>query len=418
MILTQDGGRRTLAVLLFFCCVWLAPISRAQSDKTLDKDEEFEKVDPYTKGEDAALEKAGYVSFGPFLFAEKIRTQDVEEALGGLRVLWVETEHFKIGSTLRTYKLGVDPTEDDKIEAELKRLKPRLAKFPTQRNKLDPWLRLHLYAMRAEDLYADFCRRFGLTPADFDATRRKEGGPDMGPGPYLGMEMKYTLLLCDKQSSVGRFFRQLCSTEVKVWQRWTLPGSSMFLGMSAEALKDIHYERDADMHATVASELTMNLFEGFRQANRDVPFWFRVGSAHEAARRVDPRCVLSATGTLHGARDEQDHDWEPRVYGLVFNKAAVSWSDMLGWTKWEDLKPQSHLIAWSRVAWLNQRKGTDLRALLLALTEKLPQNLSDAERQQPYVDKQVVALQTVLGKPIAELEAEWKQWVLRSYRKK
>lgn len=419
MILTQDGGRTTLAVLLFcLCTAWLAPLAGAQSDKALDKDEEFEEVDPYTKGDDAALEKAGYVSYGPFLFAQKIRTQDVEEAFGGLRVLWVETEHFKIGSTLRTYKLGVDPREDDKIEAELKRLKPKLAKFQPPRNKLDPWLRLHLYAMRAEELYAEFCRRYGLTADDFDAAKRKEGDPNMGPGPFLGMEMKYTLLICDKQSSVGRFLRQFCNTDVKLWQRWTLPGESMFLGISAEALKEFHYERDSDLHATVASELTMNLFDGFRKAHRDIPFWFRAGTAHDAARRVDERCVLAAVGTQHGARDEEQQRWEPRVYGLAFNKAAVPWADMLAWTKWEDLKAQSHLIAWSRVSWLQQRKNTDLRALLLALSEKLPRGLEGAERETAHVEKQNAAFQNVLGKPLAELETEWKQWVLKTYPKK
>ncbi len=416
---TQDGGPRWLAVLLASCALLVFTRGlHAQSPASLDKDEAIEKVDPYTKGDQAALDKAGYVSFGPFLFADKIRTQDVEEALGGIRVLWVETEHFKIGSTLRSYKLGSDPREDKKIDDELKRLKTKLGRPIAAKNKLDPWLRLHLFAMRVEEQYADFCQRFGIRAEDFDPAKRVEGAPFMGDGPFLGMEHKFTLLLTDKQSSVGRFLRQFCNTESPSWQRWTLPGQSMFLGISAEALKEFSYERDSDLHATVASEIALNLVDAFRKAGRDAPFWFKAGLAHDYARRVDERSVLSAVGTHHGDRNDDDSRWEPRVCGLVFNKAATPWKDTFAWSRWEDLKSQGHLISWSRVSWLLARKNTDRHALLMALTERLPPDLPDAEKLEARAARQVAAFQAVLGKTPEEADAEWRQFVLKSYPRK
>lgn len=416
----QDGGRRWLTVLLFFGAL-LACSTRAlhaQSPASLDKDEVIEKVDPYTKGEDAALDKAGYISFGPFLFADKIRTQDVEEALGGIRVLWVETAHFKIGSTLRSYKLGADPREDKKIEDELKRLKTKFARPIAVKNKLDPWLRLHLFALRLEEQYADFCQRFGVRAEDFDPKTKVDGAPFMGDGPFLGMEMKFTLLLADRQSSVARFLKQFCNVETPSWQRWTLPGQSLFLGISAEILKEFGYERDSDLHATVASEVAMNFVDGFRKASQDAPFWFKAGLAHDYARRVDERCVLAAVGTHHGDRNDDDSRWEPRVCGLVFNKAATAWKDTFAWSRWEDLKSQGHLIAWSRVSWLLSRKNTDLHALLMALTERSPPELSDAEKSKAYVERQIAAFQSVLGKTPEAADADWRQFVLKNYPKK
>src|SRR5438876_763901 len=118
----KGGGRSSLAALCLLVAALLscAGSALAQSQKSEDKDEAFEKVDPYTKGESPALDKAGYFSFGPFPFAENIKTADIEEALGGQRILWVETAHFKLGSTLRTYKLKGDPREDKKLDEELK----------------------------------------------------------------------------------------------------------------------------------------------------------------------------------------------------------------------------------------------------------------------------------------------------------
>ena len=104
----EDGPEGRAVAAGDFDAVW-APraattLEPAQSSASEDKDEAFEKVDPYTKGDAAAMEKAGYQSFGPFLFAECIKTQDIEAALGNVQLLWVETEHFKRCSTLRTYK--------------------------------------------------------------------------------------------------------------------------------------------------------------------------------------------------------------------------------------------------------------------------------------------------------------------------
>ncbi len=62
------------------------------------------KIDPYTKNDPERMRKAGYVSFGPFEFGElgskNITSEHVEDHLFYARIIWVETAHFRIGSTL------------------------------------------------------------------------------------------------------------------------------------------------------------------------------------------------------------------------------------------------------------------------------------------------------------------------------
>jgi len=121
----------------------------AQTQGQDAKEEAFDKVDPYTRGDPKAMERSGYVvSYGPFAWAEGVRTTDVAEAIGGGDVLWLETPHFKIGSTLASYHLHNDVREQKALEAEFTRLKSKLSGFGQVHNRLDPWLRFHLFALR------------------------------------------------------------------------------------------------------------------------------------------------------------------------------------------------------------------------------------------------------------------------------
>lgn len=413
----EDGGWRTLPVFVVLVLAMLAPRAlAAQSQSSQDREEAFEPVDPYTKGERAAIDKAGYVSFGPFLLANGVKSQDVEEALGTKEIHWLETEHFRIGSTLRSYKYRGDPREDKKLDDEVKRLRAKLPTVKPGKNKLDPWLRLHLYAARCEAAYADFLLRFDVRDAAFaDGERGKSGY--MGDGPYLGMEMKFTVLLAEKKSSTGRFFKHFCGIEPAAWQRQFLDGS-MCLGIDAETLREYGFDTDAAMHATVASELVLGFVESFRKIGLDAPRWFEAGLAHAAARNVDPRYALSAAGAMRTdqAPTEDDWSWEPRVYGLVFNKAAKPFATMMAWTQWDELKGQGHLIAWSRATWLVGRKDTDLHAFLMAITEDA--RGIEGDRAAALRERQTAALEKATGKKLDEIEAEWRQHVLRTYDKK
>src|SRR5687768_15467506 len=174
---------RTLAVgslprLVLRVLLGLAPLLspvRAQEDS---KPEPFEAVDPYSRGEPALLDRAGYVSLGPFPWCQGMTTDDLARELGGIPILWVETEHFRIGSTLSAYKVPSDRVERKRLEEELAAIRATFPDSKPSMAKLDPWLRLHLYARRIEAVYDEFQRAFSLRDADF-------GTPLPGAPPTL-----------------------------------------------------------------------------------------------------------------------------------------------------------------------------------------------------------------------------------------
>lgn len=411
----RDGFWKPVLALAFLLGAFAARnVAHGQGTTKL---EAFEAVDPYTRGEAKALDRAGYVTLAPVEWAKGIRAAEVKETLGGIDILWIETAHFRIGSTLESYKSLSDPREDDKVEAELGRLKRKLARFKDPRNKFDPWMRAHLYAQRLEEAYADFEKSFGLSAADFPDTdgRKPSEGPKMGVGPYLGMERKFTVLLLEKTSSLARFSKRYADREERPWDRFPLPGGSMFLGVSAEGLKQFGFTLDAAMHCLVVSEATHNFVNGFRESWSASPLWLECGLAHAAARRVDERFVPSAMAAP-STDDPDAWKWEPRVRGLVENDVAKSWLAMLDWKAWDDIKTQGHLVAWSRASWLLQREPAALKTFLIELTEPLPEAEGDALKKA-ILEREEKGCQAAFGKSLEVLDAEWKKYVQRRYPK-
>jgi hypothetical protein len=326
-------------------------------------------------------------------------------------VLWVETAHFKLGSTLETYRSKGDKKEDKKLALELERLAPKLGATKLPSSKLDPWLRLHLYAQRLEDAYTSFLGWFAIDEASFK--KPIDRWNPMGDGPYLGQPMKFTVLLCEKQSSQGRYMSPYLKREAQTSVRERLPGGPHLLLVNDEVLRSYELDLDAALHCAVVADTTLNLIDGFRNS-WSAPFWLKQGLAHAASRRIDERWTVFAAGTM---RDKSDSwKWEPRILGLVANGYVPSWSTMAGWTRWEDLDAVGHMVCWSRVTWLLSRKDANLNGFLMDLTQPLPAN-SSADRDAIVLQRQEPALKKAFGKDGAELDVLWREFVTSNYRK-
>ena len=376
--------------------------------------EEMEKVDPYTKGDKQAMQRLGIVSYGPFHWADTHTSESVREALGGVDMIFLETANFRLGSTLETYKVVEDALEKQFIDDELAALKKSGFKFKAT-SKIDPWLRAHLYARRLEALHADFCDRFGITAADFgDLEASRQRGLDMGVGPYLGQKEKFTVLLTETRSALGRYLRAHLKIENE--HSYRAPFSDCwFLGANFEAIKDGGRPLDVALYAAVASALAQNLLDAFRASNAVAPEWLRYGLAHVYARKVDPRWNQWKAGGEGDPDDKRIWDWQPRVRGLVENEACSTWEQMLAWAKYDDISPREHMIAWSRVDWLSSRPVDERRAALLALTN--PVTGFGEERAKLARPQQLIDLTKALGQDPAALDKSWRKWVMSNYDK-
>lgn len=377
---------------------------RAPTGRLRDKAEVVEKVDPYTRGEREALDKAGYVSFGPFELADRVQSADVEKALGVPSMRWIETEHFRLGSTLGTSEVTQDGREEKRLREELARLKKRIPRAPASADKLDPWLRAHLFAQRLEGWYADFLRAFQFDDADFTKSERD---PRLGSGRYLGMEMKPVVVLCEAEADYERFVRAYHIAGSNAGTHWQMRGDTMVTAVSAQGVRTIGYPSEGAFTCFVSFQVAQSLLDSFGKSWGAMPPWLANGLGFEFSRRIDPRWNVAATGTTTEFGDSS-WEWEPRVQRIVANGYATAWREMATWPSWADVKPQSHMLAWSRVRWLLEHKRADRRAFLLTLSGNITDHPQDRWAQIRF-DRTVAAFFAAFSDSLEDCDAEWKR---------
>lgn len=418
----SQGGQRSTLATLFSCAQravfaialvgLVAPLARTQKTDL----EEFEKVDPYTKGERAALDRAGIVTLAPIRYGDKHSTAEMVATLGGIDIIHIETAHFRLASTLGTYKPTADLPEKEALEAEFAELKKKLPRAKLT-SKIDPWLRAHLYAYRLEKLYADFWSRFQLREEDFTSLEAKEReGRPMGAGPYLGQKEKFIVLLTDTRSALGRYLRTYVGVENEYSYRAKYP-DCYFLGATYESLKDNGRDLDIALHTSVAGAVAQNFVDAFRNTNQSVPEWMRYGIAHWYGRRIDARWNQWNAGGATNPDEDKNWIWEPRVIGLLKNDASTPWDEMMNYASYEDIKPREHMLCWSRVDWLFEQRKADARELLIALTHPVDPNPGPA-RTAAIRAQEMRAYETVWKQKPSDLDAAWRAWVLKEYPKR
>ncbi len=370
--------------------------------------EEFEEVDPYTQGKQELLDKLGYVNMGAFPWHRGHQTTDIAEMLGGTPMIWVETEHFKIGSSLGTYKVPANKSEKERLKAEIGRLKKRFGRLRVPRNELDPWLRLHLYAQRAEELYASFLEDFSLAPTDFDEKN-----------PYLGMPNKLVLLLCERSSELSRYAKTIYDqTEDSIF-RWGQPNDCMFVGASLESIRSGFSANndepfDSIFYCQVAASLAANFIDGFQGHLYEAPRWLGNVLGHVYVRRIDPRWVTARGHSASDVATEDGWKWRPAVYQLVKNEFFATTEEMFGWQKYEDLNKRDHMIAWSKLDYLITTAEGDRKCFIEAMCRRSKGESAETEQRE----RQTRALLACYELTPAELDEAWAKWVSKEYKKR
>lgn len=403
--------------LLLFLALCL-PLESLHAQKG-DKDEDDEKPwleDPYTENDKAIQEAAGYVDYERFHWGDNHSTADVEEAIGGARIRWVETKHFRIGSSLGTYTVDKgSKTEKAKIKAELARLREYLPNVPKKASKLDPWLRLHLYAMRAEELYAEISELLGVTEDSFPT------GPGqlkdyryMGEGPYLGMKSKFTLLFFEKESSLGRYRASFMNSQGDKPIRHMFPkDGSLLFGVATE---NEGMTSDTTMHCLFTYSLTMNLLNGYRYYRHALPEWMTTGLGHWYARKIDPTKNYYTEDRLFSTDDKNIWKWGPKVRARIGHEYFDSFTKVMAYPDAENKKPSQHMMAWSRVDYLMEEHREGFAKWVDMLKEPYPKG--EVQTPESLQERQLAGIQEAIGMDAAAFDEAWAEWGAKFYPKK
>jgi hypothetical protein len=412
--------RLAIAVAVFgAAAIALLPPAVAQDKPGQDKpagttkDDDDAKAgprDPYTEADPKTMAAAGIVAYGPLPWADHFGTADVDTVLGDKRIRWLETAHFRIGCSLASAPVPVAQDQRRWLFDELKRLKKRLPKIDDKPKRLDPWLRLHLYAQRAEELYAEFEQLLGVTDADFG------NGKESPHGKYLGLPDKYLLLLLQKKSDLARYAQRFCGVQTERSYRHYHDKTQQLLSLiSVEGLDGVD---DFGLLCHTVHSLVSNFEGGLGGFTSELPLWFSEGLADWFSRRVPTEFVNVVAKDDEAIDEDKQHEWPRRVRRRAsFDRAWLTFGQLEAIQQFADFGFQAHTMAWSRLDYLlAQDRG------------KVGVMLRELKRLPPAADGRVPPAEVTraCARLLAQLfqldgptfDRRWREWVLKTYPKK
>jgi hypothetical protein len=378
----------------------VASAARAQGD--------FPDLDPYTEAEPERMRKLGYRSFGPLDWLDGTTSDQVEEVAGAAEMLWVETEHFQLGSTLGTYRYPDDRIERERFEDSIRSLKNRLGRLKPPKRELDPWLRLHLTAMLLEDLYAGFHETFGVTQADYAED-----------GPILGQRDKIRVVLTAASSEHSRYVQRYVGRDVPNYHAWMEPSGGRCVAICFEPFQG-WWEQveggpvDSVFHASLIQFVARQMLLGYRVEGYGAPFWLAIAYGNDCVREFDSRWNAYA-GKGEGERlREGAEQWERRVLGLVENDFFISTAELFAVQDASELDARGNIIAWSRFDYLRNGADGDWTGFLNDLALPYPAGAPEVVTAE-LLERQSRALKRRFGVSPEELDEAWAAWVARVY---
>ncbi len=399
-------------------CLLVPLLAAAAPGQSPARGAEEWRQDPYTKNDPAAPARAGYASLGPFTFGDDHDTAQIEHVLGGeAKLLWVETAHWKIGSALGPYRVPQDRDEKRKLRAELEALRAALPGVKPDARLLDRWLRLHLFARRLEDLYADLGRRLGVTDADFAAGAAPVRRRAMGQGPFLGQPGKFTVLLFDTQSHAGNYLRTFLRRDEGRTLRHNFVNTGSLLFVTCAEKAEGGVQPDVALHCEVVFHAVLNLLDGYRYYWYALPAWLPRGLAHWYLRRVSEKHNVFREARRFDNDPDMLWNWAPRVRARAEFDAYPTAAELLPWTDDDERTLVDAMMLWSRADYVLSLGDGGLRAFVDRMKDLVPAPGQPVTRDR-VLAQQERALREAWGMDAAAFDRRWKAWVIESYPKK
>ena len=363
------------------------------------------EVCPWCKNDPVLMAKAGVLSHGPIPIGPK-GSADIVANYSATQWVFLETAHLRWASSLGT--CTVDLKDKPRVEAELARLRVLLPSVPEKVKKLDPWLRLHLFALRGEDLYVRFQGLLRVTDADFPA-QRQPSGPYMGNGRFLGEADKFEVVIHNVRATHVPFTQSFTGAGVTDAVRWHFRDlHKMIVSVPAEE-PDLRQDRWLFPH--IAHNLSHLFFCAYKHFNYDPPIWLDEGLAHALEKEIVPESNTTdgEEGSLHDKTGPED--WGKAARAIEVSGKDRSLADLLHAKEFGELDMPANIMAWSKVRFLLDTQPEKFAQFLGLVKGQL--DAKGVPNGEKLDDLQRQALRDLWGWSPAEFDVAWKVWLKR-----
>lgn len=357
-------------------------------------------------GDPELMAASGILSHGGFTFAT-VPTSEVDE-YSRETIYWVATEHIEIGLAADDYR--IHSKERTGFREELTSLMEIFENINPKTRSIDPWMRVHLYALRMERAWDRFLDYAQVKDEDFPdgVTPRIIGEKYMGEGPFVGMKSKFEFLLLDRRKEHQKLLLDKYGLISRTAQRVHHVESGT-LGLLTH-LEEPAMRRDEALHAHFVFNLGHNMLDGYKHYSYDLPVWVKVGFAHLMGRGVS--LEFNNFDGSEGSRQLSSHveDWHGQARNLIRKDDAPTVAQLLGVKIFGELELADHYTAWSMMDYLAQERPEGLACILDAITGLIDD--TGAVQSGAINDRLREAFRNCMGLTFQAFDREWRNWLV------
>lgn len=360
---------------------------------------------PWCKSDPETMQKAGVVTHGPMPIAHGT-SDELPSKLSASQWIFLETAHVRWASSLSSTNVELD--DQDRVNAELDRLRAVLPSVPVKPKKLDPWLRLHLIAMKGEEFHARFQKLLHVTDADFPAARTANG-PFMGAGRYLGEKEKFEVVLHGSHATHGLFTKDFSGAQVRGALRWHFPDvHKMLVSIPCD---DPDLKKDRWLFPHVVHNLSHLCFSAYKHFSYDPPTWIDEGLALAMEKEIEPRSATNEgeEGTFNDRIAPAD--WNDQVRKMIARGRQKSVADLLYVKEVGALDPDALYTCWSVARYLIDEQGEKLAMFLGGVKGQLDEKGYPTGKDLPGLQRKL--LKDVFEWTPQSLDELWKGWATK-----
>jgi hypothetical protein len=277
---------------------------------------------------------------------------------------------------------------------------------PKEAKKVDPWLRVHLYARRGEELYARFQQLLAVADADFPEARG--AGPFMGNGRFLGEKDKFEVVVHRDREAHQAFTQSFCGVSVRDSVRWHFEGLHKLL-VSVPIADEFRKDRWLWPHA--AHNLAHAFLSAYKHFSYDPPAWLDEGLALAIEKEIEPASATSCgeEGTKRDGRGPKD--WAAHARKVVQSGKAPTFAELARAHDFGDLDLDACVACWSRVRFLADVHPAEFARFLGGVKGQLDEQGLPTGRD--LADLQRKLLKDCFGWQTAAFDEAWKSWLVR-----